>query len=255
MMSQNKWKPALYDGKLSVITDYGKGVLDLLNPQVGERILDIGCGTGHLTDEIHQLGAIVTGIDYSANMITEAKQAYPEIPFLVKDAARFRTEETFDAIFSNAALHWMRDAEEVVKAMGSALRPGGRLVVEFGGEDNIGQLLQAMTEVFGAEYGISFSDRNPWYFPSIGEYSSLLETYGFRVALAHNFARPTILPDADKGLDHWMDNFADDFFFDFTYSEKQGAIERVKEKIREDLYIDNAWTLDYKRLRIVAVKK
>lgn len=254
-MSKNKWKPALYDEKLSLITDYGKGVLDLLHAQKGERILDIGCGTGHLTDEIYQLGAIVTGIDYSTDMIAEAKQAYPQIPFYVKDAARFRTEAKFDAIFSNAALHWMRDAEKVVEAMGLALRPGGRIVVEFGGEDNIGQLLEAMTEVFSTEYGISFSDRNPWYFPSIGEYSSLLEAYGFRVSFAHNFVRPTILPDADQGLDHWMDNFADDFFFDFIDSEKQGAIEKVKEKIRDVLYIDNAWTLDYKRLRMLAVKR
>lgn len=255
MISKNEWKPELYDEKLGIVTDLGKGILELLNPKAGEKILDVGCGTGHLTNELYQRGAKVIGIDVSKEMINEAKTVYPQIDFFVSDAAKFQSLEKFDAVFSNAALHWIRDAEGVVQSMNELLRSGGRFVVEFGGEGNIGQLIKAMENVFQDTFGIDFSPRNPWYFPSVGTYCTLLEQHGFRVELAHHFDRPTVLPDGDEGLDHWMNNFGDDFFFDFSESDKQIALAKIKQEIRTELFIDDAWVIDYKRLRIIAVKK
>ncbi|MGH6628953.1 MAG: class I SAM-dependent methyltransferase [Burkholderiales bacterium] len=130
-----QWDSSLYDDKHSFVTKYGEGVLELLAPQPGERILDVGCGTGHLTQLIAGAGAQVTGMDNSAEMIATARAGHPDLRFVVGDAADFFFDEPFDAVFSNAALHWVHRAEEAVICMSRALKPGGRFVVEFGGKE------------------------------------------------------------------------------------------------------------------------
>ncbi|SDW12978.1 Trans-aconitate methyltransferase [Marininema mesophilum] len=255
MSSVNVWNPDLYDDKLSFVSHFGKGVLKLLQPQKGEKILDLGCGTGDLTKEISKTGAVVTGSDFSEEMIEKARVKYPEIPFIVENGETFRTNEKVDAVFSNAALHWMKQAANVIESVRLALQPGGRFVAEFGGQGNVQTVIQGITEVLFQEYGIDASARNPWYFPSIGEYSILLEQHGFKVSYAHHFDRPTPLAYGEKGLDHWLDSFADDFFPELSTKERMMIYGKIKTKIQSTLYKDGIWVADYKRIRVMAIKK
>lgn len=252
--STNEWNATLYDEKIHFVSRLGKGVLELLDPQPGEQILDLGCGTGDLTHEIAKAGAVPTGIDYAASMIEKAQAKYPEISFSVENALAFRTEETFDAVFSNAVLHWIRPPEKVVENVWHCLRSGGRFVAEFGGKGNVQSIVQAIAEVLDMD-NLDISERNPWYYPSIGEYSLLLEHQGFRVTYAVHFDRPTPLPGGEDGLDHWLDMFSDDFFLGLSFEEKQEMYGKIKQRLKGELYKDNEWVADYKRIRVLAVKE
>lgn len=255
MRSENVWNADLYDDKLNFVSHHGKAIVQLLRPQKGERILDLGCGTGDLSYEISKSGAMVTGMDASAEMVAKAREKYPSIPFNMGDGETFRTNEKYDAIFSNAALHWMKNAEKAVESIELSLHPGGRFVAEFGGKGNVQTVILGIAEVLDQEYGVDVTKRNPWYFPSIGEYSALLERYGFNVRYAHHFHRPTVLPDGEKGLFHWLDGFANNFFPEFSKEEKTVIYGKIKDKLQPVLYKDSLWEADYKRIRIVATKK
>jgi trans-aconitate methyltransferase len=251
----NGWNADLYDEKLNFVSNFGKGIVELLHPQKGERILDLGCGTGDLSYEISKSSARVTGMDSSYEMVTKASEKYPSIPFILDDGETFRTNERYDAVFSNAALHWMKNAGNVVESIEQALHPGGRFVAEFGGKGNVQTVIRGIEEVFNQEYGVNVTNRNPWYFPSIGEYSTLLEQHGFKVSFAHHFDRPTVLPDGENGLYHWLDGFANDFFPEFSKEEKMAIYVKIKDKIQADLFQNGVWKADYKRIRIIAIKK
>ncbi|WP_079513683.1 class I SAM-dependent methyltransferase [Rossellomorea marisflavi] len=253
-MSGNKWNATHYDDKIGFVSLYGKGLIDILDPKEGEEILDLGCGTGDLTQEIGEFGAVVRGIDYSEDMIQRAREKYPTIYFDVGDAANFHTPQPMDAVFSNAALHWVRDADGVASSVARALRPGGRFVAEFGGSRNVGTIISGVEEELTAR-GIDATSRNPWYFPTVGDYSSLLEHHGFRVSFIHHYERPTPLSDGEKGLDHWLDGFADDFFPEFEGEEKAEVYKGIKERVRPALFKDGEWVADYWRIRVVAVKE
>ncbi|GIP44476.1 hypothetical protein J45TS6_29350 [Paenibacillus sp. J45TS6] len=192
------WASEHYDEKLSFVSEMGRGLIDLLEPVEGERILDLGCGTGDLTQEIAASKAMVTGMDLSPSMLEKARIKYPNLNFVEGNAECFTVQEPLDAVFSNAALHWMKNAEDVVQCVHDALRPGGRFVAEFGGQHNVGTVVQAISEVL-MEQGIDAGTRSPWYFPSIGEYSVLLERHGFRVTYALHFDRPTPMQDSGTG--------------------------------------------------------
>ncbi|MEC0203541.1 methyltransferase domain-containing protein [Paenibacillus lautus] len=253
-MSEQVWKAYDYDRQLSFVSAYGKGVVELLAPQPGERILDLGCGTGDLAYEISATGAYVTGMDYSAEMIERAKSKYPGLSFLTGDGENFETETPYDAVFSNAALHWMKDAAGVVRSVHGALKPGGRFVAEFGGKGNIDGIYQALKTVFADHYGIDADTRNPWYFPSLGQYASLLESQGFRVHIAHHFDRPTKLPEGKDGMKYWLQHFGDHFFAGFSAGEKDKAIARISQAAQTPLWHEDAFYADYRRLRVFAEK-
>ncbi|MFM1653104.1 class I SAM-dependent methyltransferase [Brevibacillus sp. B_LB10_24] len=247
------WNADLYDNQLGFVAEYGKDVVGLLNPKPGERILDLGCGTGDLTKELADLGADPFGIDLSYAMIEKAKEKYPELAFSVENAETFRTAEPFDAVFSNAALHWMKHPDLAAETIRLALRPGGRFAAEFGGKGNVETIIHGMQTVL-ARYGIDAAERNPWYFPSIGEYSSLLERHGFRVQFALHFHRPTPLRDGERGLSHWLTSFGDDFFPGLSAGEKEEAFSRIEDELRPLLFRDGVWVADYWRIRVLAVK-
>lgn len=141
-----KWNSELYSHKHAFVYQYGEGLVDLLNPQPGERILDLGCGSGELTQRIAERGASVIGIDASATMLETAKNQFPALELYPMDATQFEFAEPFDAIFSNAVLHWVTDYEAAVGRMAAALKPGGRLVVEFGGKGNVATIIQAVAK-------------------------------------------------------------------------------------------------------------
>lgn len=253
MTQKNSWNASLYDEKMNFVSQYGSGVIEWLQPVAGEHILDLGCGTGDLTAKIAAAGASVVGVDFSPEMIAAAKKKYQSLPFFVADGHTFRSESRFDAVFSNAALHWMKRPQEVIQSVWLALSPGGRFVAEFGGKENCQQVVDALGTVL-AQRGIAADERNPWYFPSIGEYTSLLERQGFRVTLASHFDRPTKMPDGDQGLRHWLDSFADSFFAGLHAEERQRVCEEVAVCLRPALYKDGEWIVDYKRIRIIAQK-
>ena len=252
-MPDNDWNTSLYDQKHAFVSEYGKGLLPLLEPRANETILDLGCGSGHLARTITQSGACVVGIDSSASMIETARLAYPDIEFLVADAKDFAFPFSFDAIFSNATLHWVKEADQVVQRIATALKPGGRLVAEFGGKGNVATITtaveQSMEEL--AHTKVDFG----WYFPSIGEYASLLERHGLAVQLALLFDRPTKLEEGEQGLRNWVQMFGDRVFAHVSEEVKQQVLQRTEEKTRTQLFKDGNWFADYRRLRIVAYKE
>jgi ubiquinone/menaquinone biosynthesis C-methylase UbiE len=254
MSSIHVWKTELYDNKLGYVSELGKGVVELLNHQKGEKILDLGCGTGDLAYEISKTGANETGMDLSREMIGKAREKYPEIHFFIGNAENFQFEESFDAVFSNAALHWMKNAKQVLKCVWNVLNKGGRFVAEFGGQGNVETVIKAISEVLYEDYGIDASRLNPWFFPSIAEYSTLLEQQGFRVTYALHFDRPTKMEDGENGLNHWLTGLADDFFKGFSEKERNRVFEKIAAKAKKELFHDGSWYLDYKRLRIMAIK-
>jgi Trans-aconitate methyltransferase len=252
--STQAWNPGTYDTQLGFVSKLGKGILDWLDPRQDEQILDLGCGTGDLAAEISGIGAKVTGMDQSEAMIISARNKYPDIDFLVGDGEQFSLDARFDAIFSNAALHWMKDATGVIQSVRNALKNGGRFVAEFGGKSNVDTFVQAFYQVM-PRYGINPAERNPWFFPSIGEYTSLLEQYGFEVRIAEHFDRPTPLPEGEKGVMHWLDGFGDAFFKGLGAAHRQTAKQEVYEEAKQKLQVVNGvYQADYRRIRVAAVK-
>lgn len=254
MNSIQVWQTDLYDSKLDYVSELGKGVVELLNPKSGEKILDLGCGTGDLAHLISRSGAVVIGMDLSTQMIEAAKGKFPEINFYVGNAENFKLFEQVDAVFSNAALHWMKNPREVIKCVWNVLNKGGRFVAEFGGKGNVENVIKATGKVLDKDYGIDVSKLNPWYFPSIAEYSTLLEQQGFQVAYAIHFDRPTKMKDGENGLNLWLTGSVDDFFIGFSVEEKMKVIEKISTEARNQIFKDGSWYIDYKRIRIMAIK-
>jgi trans-aconitate methyltransferase len=248
-----RWNAAHYDHYLQYVGELGKGLIDLLDPRPSQRILDLGCGTGDLTAEMAQRGATVVGLDQSPAMIQRAQAKYPALTFIVARAETFRTAEPFDAVFSNAALHWMPDATAVAQTLWQVLKPHGRLVAELGAQGNVQTVISAIERAL-TESGISPRGKNPWYFPTIGEYTSLLESQGFHTLFASHFERPTVLADGARGLDHWLDGFAASYLDGLSLEVRARVVTRVRELCRPQLFFKGQWHIDYQRLRVVAQK-
>jgi trans-aconitate methyltransferase len=246
-----EWNAGLYDDKHSFVWKMAAGLLDLLEAKSGERILDVGCGTGHLTAQIAEKGAHVTGVDRSADMIRQAREKYPALRFEVMDARDLAFPETFDALFSNATLHWIREPERVIAGVAKALRPGGRFVAEFGGKGNTAGFVAALERAW-AKLGISPALENPWYYPSLAEYSGLLEKHGFEVTYATLFDRPTPLEDGERGLRNWMDMFGGVITAKLSDETKEALKQEVERQARPTLFQESRWVMDYRRLRVVA---
>jgi trans-aconitate methyltransferase len=253
------WNAGLYDTSHAFVWEFGRDLLSLLAPQPGERILDIGCGTGHLTAEIAQSGAEVLGIDRSEAMIAQARENFPLLPFETQDICALPYHAAFDAIFSNAVLHWVQPPETGAAAMARALKPGGRLVVEFGGHGNIRILVEGAYRAL-RQLGVPRPERfNPWYFPSVAEYSALLERCGIEVTFAHLFDRPTPLQDGERGLDTWFRMFGARLMEpldDEPLEEPQRTefLRLVSNFTAPHLLRDGNWSADYRRLRIAGRK-
>ncbi len=243
------WDSGLYDDKHSFVWKLGASLVDLLAPRAGERVLDLGCGTGHLTARIAEAGALAVGIDSSAEMIAEARKLFPNIRFEVADARDFAFDEPFDAVFSNAVLHWVKPPEEAIACVRRALGPGGRFVAEFGGRGNVVAIVAAL-EAASRAIGLGAWD-HPWYYPSIGEYAPLLERAGLEVAQAALFDRPTPL-EGEDGLRNWVAMFARDLVGRVPPGDREAFFRHVEDAARAGLHRDGTWFADYRRLRVVA---
>ncbi|MDY6805840.1 MAG: class I SAM-dependent methyltransferase [Cyanobacteriota bacterium] len=255
-LSNNEWNAELYDQKHSFVSGLGLDLLELLSPKMGEKILDIGCGTGHLSYKITGKGAKVIGIDNAPAMISQANSNYPNLEFQLQSADHLSFEQQFDGVFSNATLHWIKsEKEKVVAEIWRVLKPGGRFVAEFGGKGNVGEILKGIYEALDAAGYASNKELNPWYFPSIGEYASLLEKEGFELSFARMFPRPTPLLDGEKGWRNWIEMFAGCFFEGISGEDKLNLLADIEDRVRPKLYQNGTWFADYKRLRIMAFKQ
>jgi trans-aconitate methyltransferase len=246
------WNAQLYDDKHAFVWQMGAGLIELLAPKHGEKVLDVGCGTGHLTAQIAQSGATVIGIDSSPEMIAQAKTLFPHLDFRVADATGFVLDEPVDAIFSNAALHWVKPPAAAVACMSRALKPDGRFVVEFGGFGNVRIVLQSMHHA-AQQLGINL-EHNPNYFPTIGEYASLLETHGIETTWATLFERPTPL-EGTNGLRNWYTMFRNSSVQSVPEAQREQFFQIAEEYARPHLHNEQGWFADYRRLRLIARKR
>jgi trans-aconitate 2-methyltransferase len=248
------WNPSLYQSSHSFVWEYGKGLVDLLAPQAGERVLDVGCGTGQLTAEIARAGADVVGIDNSPAMIEQARGNYPGLRFEVADVTGMPYRAEFDAVFSNAVLHWVRDAEVAAGAIVRALKPGGRFVAEFGGHGNNRVVLDAVYRAMEA-LGIAEPEKhNPWFYPTIGEYAALLERHGMEVTFVALFDRPTALEGGERGLANWLGMFGARLTAPVPDERREEFQRLVEQHASARLWREGKWWVDYRRLRVVGRK-
>ncbi len=251
---KTNWNPELYNNKHSFVYDYGEDLITILQPKKIERILDLGCGSGQLTHKISQLAREAVGVDSSIEMIADAKEKFKGIDFQAADAASFSFEEKFDAIFSNATLHWVLNYKEAIQCMFDNLKDNGRIVLEFGGKGNVQTIVNQLRKSLVNRGYIEQSQLKQWYFPSIGEYVIELEAAGFRVTMAQHFDRPTELVNKTTGIKDWIAMFGKAFFNNVSLNHIEEIKQEVQEKIKSKCFKNGKWYADYKRIRIVAVK-
>jgi SAM-dependent methyltransferase len=241
------WSPERYDKHARFVSDLGMPVVELLAPRAGERILDLGCGDGVLTEKLAALGCDVVGVDASAEQVAGTRARGIEAHVASGEALPFRNE--FDAVFSNAAMHWMRNADAVIDGVRRALKPGGRFVAEMGGHGCVATIVAALSGAL-ARRGIDAARRNPWFFPTAEDHRARLERHGFVVDSIALFPRPTPLPGDVTG---WLETFAESFLTALPPSERPAFLAEVQDALRPRLAdADGRWTADYVRLRFAA---
>ncbi len=244
------WSAEGYARNAGFVSALGAPLVDALAPRAAERVLDLGCGDGELAEAIAARGASVVGVDASASMIESATAR--GIDARVGDGQRLADlfeADTFDAVFSNAALHWMPDADAVLNGVRHVLKPGGRFVGEAGGHGNVAAVATALLAAL-AERRIDGRARWPWRFPTDAEWRAALERHGFDVVECHLVPRPTPLP---SGIDGWLVTFADPFLEGLDESARREVRMRVAELLAPSLRDGSGrWTADYVRLRFVA---
>ena len=229
------------------MSELGAPVLELLRPERGERVLDLGCGDGALTEELVARGCRVIGVDGSAEQVAAARRR--GIDARVADGQRLAFDAEFDAVFSNAALHWMLDPDAVIAGVWRALVPGGRFVGELGGQGCVAQIVAALRAGLERQ-GVEQARIQPWYFPGDGEYRRRLEDAGFVVESLALFPRPTVLP-GDIG--DWLGTFAQGFLS--AARDREALLEEVRQALRPSLCdAQGRWTADYVRVRFAARK-
>jgi trans-aconitate methyltransferase len=243
------WEADRYAQHAHFVPALGAPVLELLKPQAGERILDLGCGDGVLTEKIAAAGAIVVGVDAAPDMIAAATRRGLDARVMEGGKLNFSTE--FDAVFSNAALHWMKaDRDQVIAGVYRSLKPGGRFVGEMGGHGCVAGITVAMIAVL-ERHGIKDGAATiPWYFPTVNDYRSRLAGAGFTVAYIELIPRPTPLPTNMAG---WVELFLQPFLNRLPPEQRPAAVQEVVEMLRPVLCDEQGrWTGDYIRLRFAA---
>ena len=248
----NSWDAALYDDRHRFVSQYGSSLVELADPLEGERVLDLGCGTGLLLEELAAKGALVTGLDSSFSMVEKARANYPQFSLHVGDARDFTFPAPFHLVFSNATLHWIPEASAVARSVVRALRPSGRFVGEFGGEGNCAIIVNALL-LAGKELGLTL--QSPWYYPSIAAYAQVLDGAGFEVTFAHLFDRPTPLKHPVTGMRDWVNMFCGRFLERVPVDQLETFLQRVEAITGPTLHRDGLWFADYRRLRFVAIKR
>ncbi|WP_244462591.1 class I SAM-dependent methyltransferase [Methyloceanibacter caenitepidi] len=242
-----RWSASDFAKNGQFIQDMAGPIFALLAPKPGERILDLGCGDGTLTAEIEAAGADVIGLDVSAELLAVARMKGLSVKRA--DAHDLDYVQEFDAVFSNAALHWMQDPALVIDGVARALRPGGRFVGELGGHGNIAAIATALRAVVKARGGDP-AQAVPWYFPTMEEFGALLSGHGFVVREMALVPRSTPL----KGDMHgWLGTFCRFFFDRFEEPERSHVLEEALDLLRPSLCdTQGRWTVNHIRLRFSA---
>jgi len=249
MIVSQTWDPERYARNARFVSDLAAAVVELLNASPGERILDLGCGDGILTAKFAEMGCHIVGVDGSAAQIEAARKLGLDARLM--DGEKLCFDGEFDAVFSNAALHWMRNPEAVISGVWRALRPNGRFVAEFGGHGCVAKIKKALVGALNRR-GLDGEAAVPWYFPTPEEYSGLLKKNGFSVASIALVPRPTPLPGDVTG---WLETFGESFIACLPLAERPAYIAEVREALRPELFdSEGKWTADYVRLRFAATK-
>ncbi len=245
--TDQRWEAGGYKHHAGFVPELGMPVVELLDPKPGERILDLGCGEGTLTERLAALGCVVVGVDASPDFIATA--AARGLDARVADGHALAFSAEFDAVFSNAALHWMTRPDLVVAGVARALKPGGRFVAEFGGAGNVQRIVAALEAALDRR-GLDGRAANPWYFPTPEEYRVTLEAAGFTVRTIALIPRPTPLPTDMAG---WLTTFAQSFLNRVSEAERPALIADVLDRVAPELRdAEGRWTADYVRLRFAA---
>lgn len=249
MNAPQRWNAEGYAEHAHFVPALGQPVLDLLNPQPGEKILDLGCGDGVLSEKIIALGANLVGVDSSPEMIEAARKHGLDARLM--DATRLTFDHEFDAVFSNAMLHWIKnDPDAVIAGVRRALMPGGRFVGEFGGHGCVAAITVALMTALQRR-GIKHPERAiPWYFPTVADYRSRLVRGGFAVEYIALIPRPTPLP---TGMKAWLQVFSIPFSGLLPEHDRDAFLDDAVEILRPVLCDEQGnWTADYMRLRFAA---
>ena len=249
MRTAQTWDPERYARNARYVADLAMPVVDLLAPRPGQRILDLGCGDGALTEKLAALGCDVIGVDASADQVAAARRR--GLDARVMDGQRLAFDNEFDAVFSNWALHWMSPIDDVIAGVWRALRPGGRFIGELGGHGCIATIVAAVYEAL-ARRGINGAGLNPWYFPMPDDCASRLAARGFQVDAITFLPRQTPLPGDVGSL---IDTFFECFTAVLAPSERPAFVDEVREALRPRLCDANGrWTADYVLLRFAATR-
>lgn len=246
------WDGELYRNTCSFVSEFGKDLIEWLDPVPGERILDVGCGTGELTSKLSNKGCEVVGLDSSGDMLGEAREKEPQPSYVHESITDYRSSSEFDAAISNAALHWITDPGDALESVYQNLTKGGRFVAEMGIEGNISKVRRALYEEVSRS-GYEPEKLDPWYFPEPGDYISKLRNNGFKITDKTVFDRPTELY-GEEGLKPWLIMFAEEFFRPMDDTERHEIIRSLVERLRDELKEDGRWVLGYRRLRFRAEK-
>jgi SAM-dependent methyltransferase len=249
--SAQHWNADAYAHNAHFVPALGEPVLNLLRPQSGERILDLGCGDGVLTEKLVAFGAQVVGIDQSKEMIAAAVRR--GLDARVMDACALVFENEFDAVFSNAVLHWIKDDPDTpIRGAFRALRTGGRFVGELGGHACVGAVTVALVATLESRGIRDAASWIPWYFPTVEDYELRLRRAGFVPQSVQLIPRPTPLPTGMRG---WLETFANPFSAALPQAERDGFLDEVTALLKPVLCdASGKWTADYTRLRFAAVR-
>jgi trans-aconitate methyltransferase len=242
-MASDQWNAAGYERNARFVSDLGMPVVELLAPKEHERILDLGCGDGALTAK---LPGRVVGIDSSESMVQSAVARGVEAQ--VADMHAFALGQRFDAVFTNAVLHWTRDIDRVLTCVAGHLEPGGRFVGEFGGFGNVAAITTAILAALEIEHCRDAGFR--WYFPTPAEFSARLEVAGFVVERVELIPRPTPLP---TGMHGWLETFGKPYCQHLDAEATRRVVDRAVALLANTLRDGSGgWTADYVRLRFAA---